>query len=208
MRSLLFVLAVLSLAGCDRRKGPGGEMKKAEDWGGGDQAAKADNPHAGMDMADPHAGVDMADPHAGVDMADPHAGVDMTGPGGLPAPDPNRPIDPSKFIRGTIALDAKTKAPSGGVIFLAVRPADASGNPAGPPLAVDVIESPTLPLKFELTEAQAMIGGTAFSGNVVVTARFDQDQDVDTKQPGDLSGKVGATIPSEGVKLTLDTVQP
>jgi hypothetical protein len=201
MRTLLFGLAVLSLvAGCDRRKGPAGEMKKAEDWGSGDEeAAKADNPHAGMDMNDPHAGVDMADPHAG---------VDMTGPGGLPAPDPDRAIDPSKFIRGTIALDGKTKAPSGGVIFLAVRPADASGNAAGPPLAVDVIESPTLPLKFELSEAQAMIGGTAFSGNVVVTARFDQDQDVDTKQPGDLSGKVAATIPSEGVKLTLDTVVP
>jgi len=198
MRPLLFALAVLSLLGCDRRKAPGADMKKADDWGSGSEAP-ADNPHAGM------AG---DDPHAGVDMNDPHAGVDMSGPGGLPSPDPDRPIDPNKFIRGTIAVGGKAKAPTGGVLFLAVRPADASGNPAGPPLAVELLQPATFPMPFELTEAQAMIGGTAFSGNVVVTVRWDQDQDVDTKQPGDLSGKVATTIPSEGVKLTLDTVQP
>jgi len=206
MRPLLFALAVLSLLGCDRRKAPGAEMKKAEDWGSGGAPA-AENPHAGMAGEDPHAGMDMNDPHAGVDMNDPHAGVDMSGPGGLPAPDPDRPIDPNKFIRGTIAVGGKAKAPTGGVLFLAVRPADASGNPAGPPLAVELLQPGTFPMPFELTEAQAMIGGTAFSGNVVVTVRWDQDQDVDTKQPGDLSGKVATTIPSEGVKLTLDTVQ-
>jgi len=208
MRSLLFALALVSLLGCDRRKGPAADqMKKADDWGSG---AAEDNPHAGADMNDPHAGVDMNDPHAGVDPNDPHAGVDMSGPGGLPAPDPDRPIDPTKYIRGTIELGAATKgkAPATGVVFLAVRPADAQGNPAGPPLAVDVVQPGTFPMKFELTEAQAMIGGTAFSGNVVVTARFDQDQDVDSRQAGDLSGKVAAKIPSDGVKLTLDTVQP
>jgi hypothetical protein len=200
--SVLLVLAVpVALAACDRRKGGAADMKAAEDWGGGG-AATAPDP------SDPHAGIPMNDPHAGVDMADPHAGVDMTGPGGLPAPDPDRPIDPNKFVKGSISLGKGVTSPGGGVIFLAVRPADAAGNSAGPPLAVQLLDPAAFPIPFAVTEADAMIGGTGFAGSVVVTARFDQDQDVDTRQPGDLSGKVLGTIPAQGLELVLDTVQP
>src|SRR6188768_2539111 len=90
---LLIVLAVCQ--GCDRRKGPSGEMKPADDWGGGDPS----DPHA--QVAPTH----MDDPHAGVDMNDPHAGVDMGGgdPTALAPPD-DRQIDPNKYLRGTITL--------------------------------------------------------------------------------------------------------
>ena len=205
LRASLAVLVLL--AACDRRKGGAADMKPAEDWGA-PAAVDPNDPHAGVPMNDPHAGMGMADPHAGVDMGDPHAGMDMTGPGGLPPPDPDRPIDPSKFVKGAIALGGGVKAPAGGVIFLAVRPADAAGKSAGPPLAVQLLTPSQFPMTFSVTEADAMIGGTGFSGSVLVTARFDQDQDVDTRQSGDLSGQVLGTIPAEGLTLTLDTVHP
>lgn len=195
-------IALLLLAACEQRKGPAAEMKPAESWSAQGQA-NAD-PHAGVDLGAAQARAD--DPHQGLDIGhggDPHAGIDMTGPGGLPAPDPDRPIDPTKFLKGTIALGNGMKAPASSVVFLAVRPAA-----GGPPIAVDVIENPRFPLAFALDEGKAMVGGTAFSGEVVISARVDQDSDVDTRQPGDLSGKVSATIPAEGLALTLDTVQP
>jgi len=205
MSRLAPALAVLALlSACDRRKGGAADMKPADDWGATAQAAEP----APADPTDPHAGMAMNDPHAGIDMNDPHAGVDMTGPGGLPAPDPDRPIDPTRFVKGKIALGKGVSAPAAGVVFLAVRPADASGNPAGPPLAVQLLPTGAFPMEFSVTEADAMIGGTGFAGAVVVTARFDQDQDVDTKQAGDLSGKIAGTIPAQGLELVLDTVQP
>ena len=203
--ALALALLVL-LSGCNRRKGGAKDMEPAEDWSAA-SAVDPNDPHAGVPMNDPHAGVPMDQAHAGIPQDDPHAGLDMTGPGGLPAPDPDRPIDPSKFVKGSITLGKGVTAPAAGVLFLSVRPADAAGNSAGPPLAVAVLPG-ALPSQFSVTEADAMIGGTGFSGPVVVTVRFDQDEDVDTRQPGDLSGKVLGTIPVEGLNLVLDTVQP
>ena len=53
-----------------------------------------------------------------------------------------------------------------------------------------------------------MPGGTGFAGDVVVTARYDQDGDALSKQPGDVSGEVKATIPADKLDLALDTVLP
>jgi len=187
------------------------------------------NPHAGMDMSDPsnpHAGMDMGDPsnpHAGMDMGDPsnpHAGLDMTNPHGgggtdvtklgLAAPDPDRPIDPSHRVTGVIAVDAKAKGrvKAGTAVFLIVKRAGPDGAPSGPPLAVDKLTWSGDGVAFELTEEQAMVAGTDLSGDVVVMARYDQDSDAGSKQPGDVTGQVRVKIPAEHVKLTLDTVLP
>ena len=192
MRALLFCLL---LVGCEQRKGPGAEMKPAEQWNA--PAAPAADPHAGVPMNDPHAGMAIDDPHAGMAIDDPHAGLDMGGQRPVPAQ-----IDPNKYLRGTLELGKGMKAPGSGVIFLSVRPAA-----GGPPLAVDLIQPAGFPIRFEITEANTMIQGTAFGGDVVVQARWDQDQDVDTKQPGDLLGKTTATIPAEGLKVILDQAQ-
>jgi hypothetical protein len=205
MSRVIPLLLLALLASCDRRKAGAKDMEPAEDWG-----AKVDpnDPHAGVPMNDPHVAVPPTDdPHAGIPMDDPHAGVDMTGPGGLPAPDPDRPVDPTKFVKGTITLGKGVTAPGAGVIYLSVRPADAQGKQAGPPLAV--LDLPAaVPASFAVSGADAMIGGTEFSGRVLVRAFWDQDGDVDTKQPGDLSGEVLGTIPVGDLELTLDTVQP
>ena len=192
----------------------------------------ASNPHAGLDMSgasNPHAGLDMSgasNPHAGLDMSsasNPHAGLDMNGDGepdnphgtdvtrlGLEAPDPDRPIDPSHRVAGAITVDPKAgaKLTPGTSVFLTVKRAGPDGAPSGPPLAVDKLTWTGDGMAFELTEAQAMVAGTDLSGDVVVMARYDQDSDAGTKQPGDVTGQVRVKLPAEHVKLTLDTVLP
>jgi hypothetical protein len=238
-RAFLFAAASAAiLAGCDRKKPdglppapdwqapvaapPSGAMPGTPSG----LAARSTDPHAGVPGApplggagiDPHAGVPGAPPLGGAAGGDPHAGVPgappLGGAGtadtmGLPPPDPNRPVDDSKYIAGTVDVPAamRSKVPSGGAIFLSVRARDAAtGQGVGTPLAVDrLVSTGTWPLAWKLTEAQAMVGGTGFAGEVVVNARFDQDGDAMTKQPGDVTGKAAATIPAAGVAIVLDT---
>ena len=85
---------------------------------------------------------------------------------------------------------------------------DEIGEPVGSALAVDKLAWSAEGVPFELTDGQAMIAGTELSGDVIVTARYDQDADAISKQPGDIIGQVRVKIPAEHVKLTLDTVLP
>ena len=192
------------------------------------------DPHAGVPGAppiggggDPHAGVPGAppiggggDPHAGVPGAppiggggDPHAGmgggVDVTQLG-IPPPDPDRKIDPNRRVKGTIRLhpSVKSRVPPNGPVFIMIRRAGADGQPTGSPLAVEKLTWSGDALAFELTEANAMSGGTQLDGDIVVMARYDQDSDAISKQPGDVTGQVRAKVPADKVELTLDTVLP
>ena len=63
-----------------------------------------------------------------------------------------------------------------------------------------------LPVKFNLTEANAMSAGTDFSGTVRIDARIDGDGEARSKEPGDVVGSVRAKIPGKGLKLSLDTL--
>jgi len=225
--ALILVLA----AGCSSKKDTEHGLPPAQEWGadvGGTMPDKqAKNPHAGTPPAgivdengnDPHAGLDMSsaettNPHAGMDMgggANPHAagGVDVSKLGGL-APDPNRAIDPTHHIRGMLKIHPKAadRAKAGTAIFLIVKQADAAGQPTGTPLAVDKLTWQGKDLPFELTEGQAMIAGTQLTGDVVITARYDQDGDAISKQPGDITGQLRVKVPSETANLYLDTILP
>jgi hypothetical protein len=176
------------------------------------------DPHAGLGMggggADPHAGLDMggggADPHAGLDLggggADPHAGLAMGGGGpGAEAP----PVDPGKFLRGSIVATAETSplVKPGAILFLSVKPVEPlSGDVIGGTIAVDRIDVDHLPISFELTGANRMRLDTGFDGDVVISARIDQDGEARSSQPGDVEGSVRAKIPAAGITLTLDRV--
>jgi len=129
---------------------------------------------------------------------------------GMPAPDPKRALDPSHHVGGVIKLTATTqdRAAAGGAVFVIARHADATGQPSGPPLAVQKRTWTQDELAFDLTERQAMIAGTQLTGDVIVSARYDQDGDALTKQPGDLAGSVRVTIPAEHVVLSLDRILP
>jgi len=236
-RFALVALALLAgLGACDKGKGERKGLPPAPDWNAnvGDmmpvQQQGAPSPHAKASPhgnADPHAGLDMGgagNPHAGMDMgggADPHAGLDMGGGSnphagggtdveklGLPPPDPNRKIDPTRTVTGVIKVHAKakTRLAAGGAIFLVVKRADATGTPTGTPLAVDKLEWQKDEIPFEVSEKNAMVGGTELTGDVIITARYDQDGDALSKQPGDVVGTARVKIPATNVTISLDDV--
>lgn len=219
---------VLLVGSCSRKSNQG--LPPAEGWDQNSLAGVAPidrGPRA--QGVDPHAGVpgapplgpgddgegDVENPHGdmggmGMGEANPHAGgVDVTQLG-IEGPDPNRKIDPSRRIKGTIRVHAKAKSrvTANGAVFVVVKRAGADGQPTGMPLAVEKLAWAGDALPFELTEANAMAAGTELSGDVVVSARFDQDSEAISKQPGDVTGQVRVKIPADKVELTLDTVLP
>ena len=108
----------------------------------------------------------------------------------------------SKQVADTI----KDKVKAGTSIFLIVKRAGADGNPSGPPLAVDKLTWADGGVPFELTDEQAMVANTELSGDVIVMARYDQDADALSKEPGDVTGQARVKIPAVNVKLSLDTL--
>ncbi len=221
IRISAIALALLAM-GCGKDKSDTQGLPAADNWQAPDnaqvakaaapQTATGSDPHAGVNMggSDPHAGVDMggSDPHAGVDMGGGAGGVDVTEMG-LKPPDPNRVIDNSKFLKGTLKPtdETKSKIPPNAVIFLSVKRADPkTGQPVGSTLAVKRLQLSSWPLWFHITEEDAMVGGTQFQGEVVITAWSDGDSDAISKNPGDVIGTVRATIPSKDLTLVLDKV--
>ncbi len=217
-------LALTVVAGCEGKKPEG--LPPAKDWQAppGGSAVMPALPPAGGGRVDPHAGVAGAPPLGGGGGVDPHAGIpgapQVGGGGGggdvaelgLPAPDPDRAIDPTKVLSGTVALGAAHagKVPAGSIIFLAVRAADpATGQGVGMPIATDkLIVGAGWPIAFKLDETKAMIGGTGFAGDVVIAARFDQDGEARSKQPGDIVGQIRITIPAQNLSITLEEMLP
>lgn len=99
-------------------------------------------------------------------------------------------------ITGTviIAKELKDKLGSNGVLFVFAKPfAQQAG---GPPLAVKRIPSPKFPVKFSLSQADAMMPGTVFAGNLKITARFSPSGDVMDRSgyEGSFSGKNGVSV--------------
>lgn len=232
-RFLVVAVILGGLAGCSKKSSDG--LPPATEWktdqsGAMVQMGKATEPNVPPPaaMASPHGG----NPHGGMDVdpTDPHAGLDdeslppnhppigggAAGGGtdvsklGLPAPDPDRAIDPSRYVKGTIKIHEKAKgrAKSGTGIFIIVKRADKDGNPIGSPLAVDKLTWDKDELPFELTEKNAMVGGTELVGDVVVTARYDQDGDALSKSPGDIVGQARVKLPAQNVQIWLDTILP
>ncbi|HTJ41047.1 MAG TPA: hypothetical protein VL463_03100 [Kofleriaceae bacterium] len=220
----------LGLAACSRKK------PDADQGFQPDQVAAAD-PHGGAlppppavgpgALGDPQPGMGSMPPaegempqddvHAGLAArggASPHAGGGGADVGGMgfQSPDPNRPIDKSKFLRGTIhPSDAmKAKIPPNALIYISVKKADPATGDAVPgmPIATEKLTAASWPLAFELTEANLMVAGGDFSGDIVVTARYAQNSDPLMKQSGDVTGHVRATIPADKLDVTLDTVLP
>jgi hypothetical protein len=224
-----FCVVCVVLAGCSGKKSPDHGLAPADDWGasqpGGDQAAAA-NPHElpppmTGPMAKPTDDDDLPDvvdengnnPHAGLKRnaqggAEP-GGVDVSKMGAL-APDPNRTIDPTHRVTGTITLSPKMAdhAKLGTPLFVIVKRADKSGQPIGTPLAVDKLAWDGNPLAYDVTEGQAMVNGTQMTGDVVIIARYDQDGDAISKQPNDIVGQIRVKVPAQNANITLDTLLP
>ena len=70
-------------------------------------------------------------------------------------------------IRGVIEIDPALRAsqPTGGVLFVIAR-----SQPAGPPLAVLRVASPSFPHDFEIGQANVMMPSLTFSGEIQLSA--------------------------------------
>jgi hypothetical protein len=225
--AVVALLATALTTACDKReKDTNQGLPPADQWqappqalppGGAATTTPAD-PHArslpGMAPSNPHAG-GMTPGNPAAAPANPHAGGmgEQGGTGvealGLQPPDPNRNINPDHYLRGSIKPNEETKVgiPMGAVIFISVKRADPStGQAMGSPLAVKRLRLSEWPVWFNLTDEDAMIMGTALSGDVVITAWADQDQDAISKTAGDVLGTLRATVPGKDLTVVLDTV--
>lgn len=126
-----------------------------------------------------------------------------------PAPDP---VDPSAVaavpeeapgIDGSVRVADGTPTPTG-VLFVIVRVA---GREGGPPLAVRQMTA-ELPTDFRISEADAMIPGTPFVGELDVIVRLDQDGNAFSQQPGDLQGRAGPVETGATVEIVLEAADP
>ncbi len=107
------------------------------------------------------------------------------------------------YVSGVVTLDpqAKASAPQGGVVYIMARSA---ANPQGPPLAAVRLPANPEGIPFAIGPQDMMMGG-ALTEPVRISARWDQDGDAMTRQPGDLVGEVTEPVQpgNMGVKITL-----
>ena len=115
-------------------------------------------------------------------------------PSGEPAP-----------IRGTVSLapELEGRVPAGAILFLIAR----RGN-EGPPLAVQRIVDPKLPLEFSIGPEDRMIQQMPFEGPLTLSARLDSDGNAMTRLSGDLQGAAPGTHEpgATGVSIVIDEV--
>jgi hypothetical protein len=125
-------------------------------------------------------------------------------------PPPVAAVDPGASITGSIVLGpgiAKQRPKTGTLYLVARRPSD---NPSarGTLIAVKKLPATTFPLPFSLTAADMPFQQGGFEGELVLTARIDQDGDPLTYEKGDVFGKLPkVSVGSHDVKLALDQVQ-
>lgn len=111
-------------------------------------------------------------------------------------------------IQGIISVAPKLQAKldSQTALFIIAR---TGGGPAGPPLAVKKIDRPAFPVSYSLGPEDIMMAGTAFAGEVHISARLDKDGNPITREAGNLAGEFRnnpVTVGSQKVDIVLDRV--
>jgi hypothetical protein len=129
-------------------------------------------------------------------------------PTAAPAPPAPAAANPGATITGAIVIPpatAKVK-PNGTLYLVARRPSD---NPSarGTMIAVKKMPATKFPLEFTLSAADMPFQNGPFDGDLVLTARIDQDGDPMSHQKGDLIGTLNVHVGAHGVTLPLDQVQ-
>ena len=117
---------------------------------------------------------------------------------------------PGASITGSIVLSpaiAKAK-PKGGTLYLVARRISDNPTARGTLIAVRKLPVTKFPLPFSLTAADMPFQNGPFDGDLVLTARIDQDGDPMTHEKGDVFGTLPKVpVGAHGVKLALDQVQ-
>ncbi len=117
---------------------------------------------------------------------------------------------PGASITGSIVLApsvAKAR-PKGGTLYLVARRISDNPTARGTLIAVRKLPATRFPLPFSLTAADMPFQNGPFDGDLVLTARIDQDGDPLTHEKGDVFGSLPKVpVGSHDVKLALDQVQ-
>lgn len=101
-------------------------------------------------------------------------------------------------ISGEVALAKGVTLKPGGVLFIFAK---TQGVPM--PAAVVRIQDPKPPLKFTLSEKNAMAPGTPFKGPFTVTARYSQSGDAMDKSGPEGTTAKPVAVGTENVKIEL-----
>ena len=107
-----------------------------------------------------------------------------------------------ELVKGTItvAKELQDKLPANAVLFIIARREGAGGKP---PLAVQRVETFEFPLEYSIGQADVMMPGGIFQGDMVITARLDSDGNA-TSSKGDVEGTKAAKPGDENVDILLD----
>jgi hypothetical protein len=134
----------------------------------------------------------------------------------MPAPPPAAPPlpaaagDPGASITGSIVLPASIAKvrPQGGTLYLVARRPSDNPSARGTLIAVKKLPATSFPLPFSLTAGDMPFQNGPFDGELVLTARIDQDGDPLTHEKGDVFGTLAkVSVGSHDVKLALDQIQ-
>ena len=114
-------------------------------------------------------------------------------PGAQPSRETSQrvPASDGPEITGTITVapDLTRRVQDGWVLFVIAH------KGAGPPFAVSRIVSPRFPLTYRLGPEDVMMAGSAFDGEVRLSARLSRTGAAGPAQPGDLEGEHAAPVP-------------
>lgn len=113
--------------------------------------------------------------------------------------------DPNSRVTGTITISEAIvgRAPEGAALFIIARKKGEGAG--GPPLAVKRITDPKFPLEFSIGQADTMLPGAVFEGDIDLRARLDRDGTV-APGFGDLQGRLEVKAGDSGVPLVLNTI--
>src|SRR5688500_4312768 len=101
-------------------------------------------------------------------------------------------------VRITLDLDPAAKARTG-TIYVIARPAGVSG---GPPVAVKRVAATSLPVTFDFSSADSMMG-QPLPASMRIEARLDADGDAATRNPSDPSASQDGVQTGSTLKLAL-----
>jgi cytochrome c-type biogenesis protein CcmH len=122
-------------------------------------------------------------------------------PGAQSSPETSQraPASDRPEISGTItvARDLTGRVQDGSVLFVIAHKA------AGPPFAVQRIVSPRFPLAYRLGPEDLMMAGSAFEGEVRVSARLSRTGSAGPAQPGDLEGEHAGPVRVEARNVDI-----
>jgi cytochrome c-type biogenesis protein CcmH len=116
-------------------------------------------------------------------------------------------IDENAVITGTVKIKEGLIPKGTGTLFIITR---LKGEGGGPPLAVKRVEDPVFPIGFQMSQANVMIKGNRFRGEVTLTAKWSRQGSPMVVASGDLSttSRRDVMVGTRELEIILDHEEP